>query len=109
MRILVTGRAGVIGLHITNHLAADRDYRQDRILAAPDAKMRHVGRGPEGRRMKAFLIAAGLPSSLWPMTDSTPAEAGIAAPGGRWCGRPRLGSRFEVDHLRGACTALKGA
>jgi nucleoside-diphosphate-sugar epimerase len=60
MRILVTGEAGVIGSHITDHLAGNQDYLQDRIVAAPEAKMRGVGRGPGGRRIKAFLIAAGL-------------------------------------------------
>jgi hypothetical protein len=30
------------------------------------------------------------------MTDSTPAQAGIAGLGGRWGSRLRLASRFEV-------------
>jgi len=69
--------------------------------------MRDVGRGPEGRRMKAFLIAAGLASRLRPMTDSTPAQAGMAASSMVW--QTASHEPLRGDHLRGAGTALKGA
>ena len=79
----------------------------DGVLAEANARMRALGRGPEGGAMKAFLLAAGVGSRLRPITDTTP-KCMLAIDG-----RPLLDiwldafDRAGVDEVRSTCTTCR--